>query len=101
MELPSGCVKGTQDRAVTLMPRVHRDAGTQVELPTGCVPYSVKKKNDSDKKCPQGCLLTGFDSDTDASKRAGLLGSNTLSLVNEGLPNVRLRVGRPACLPMQ
>lgn len=60
---------------------VHRNTGTQVELPTGCVPYSVKKKNDSDKKCPQGCLLTGFDSDTDATKRAGLLGDDTLRVL--------------------
>lgn len=37
-------------------------------LPSGCVPYSVKNGNSGQKKCPQGCELSGFDSDTDADK---------------------------------
>ena len=45
---------------------VHLQAG----LPSGCVPYSVKNSNSDQKKCPQACELSGFDSDTDADKRA-------------------------------
>ncbi|KAK9832701.1 hypothetical protein WJX81_001352 [Elliptochloris bilobata] len=46
------------------------NATLTVELPTGCVPFSVKSTsaNSNQQKCPQGCLLTGFDSDTDADK---------------------------------
>ena len=77
-----------------------------MELPTGCVPYSVKRKSDSDKKCPQGCLLTGFDSDTDASKRAGLpaaylrvtscdLSNKDAMLINAYLPALTATPTRP------
>ena len=42
----------------------------QAGLPSGCIPYSVKNSNSDQKKCPQGCELSGFDSDTDSDKRA-------------------------------
>ena len=45
----------------------------QAGLPSGCVPYSVKNSNSDQKKCPQACELSGFDSDTDSDKRAGPL----------------------------
>ena len=58
----------------------------QAGLPSGCVPYSVKQTsaNSNQQKCPQGCELSGFDSDTDADKRAhpplglSVIGNNCL-----------------------